>query len=90
VHPLLARSVLAFGLMATGYLVGRAQPSAPTFELVVEAPGGQTTVRCVKGCTLAWVERGLNPRSKSLPQFEFSCSGSARCSSARIGGWVEP
>jgi hypothetical protein len=48
--------VLAF----LGWTLGRAQTSAPAFEFVVDSPGGETTIECVRGCELAWVER-LNP-----------------------------
>src|SRR5213592_2352183 len=32
----------------------------PDFELVVDAPAGPTTITCVRGCRLMWVERGIN------------------------------
>jgi hypothetical protein len=71
-----------------GWTLGRAQTSAPIFELAVDAPGGKTTIECVKGCELSWVERGLNPNSTPMKAFEYACS-SARCSSGRIGGWLK-
>ena len=85
---LLLKVTLAFALIATGW-AAKAQVREPDFELVVEAPGGPTTIRCVRGCTLAWVERGLNPNSAPSSSFEFACSG-ARCSSFKVGGWVAP
>lgn len=81
--------VLVAGLVAIGYVAGLAQTTQPTFELVVDAPGGETSVRCVRGCTLKWVERGVNPNDKAIQTFQFSCSG-PRCSSARVGGWLVP
>jgi hypothetical protein len=58
---------------------------------VVNAPKGSTTIECVRGCTLAWVQRGLNPNSTPTPKFSFACNnGSGMCSSARVGGWVNP
>ena len=81
-------AAVAFALMAAGWVVAKAQtPAVPDFEIVVDAPGGATTIRCVRGCTLAWVERGVNPNSKPIESFDFACSG-ARCSSARVGGWL--
>jgi hypothetical protein len=78
--------ILAF----LGWTLGRAQTSTPAFELIVNSPGGETTIECVKGCELAWVERDLNPdsapaRSKS---FKYRCTGS-RCGSGRVGGWLD-
>jgi hypothetical protein len=87
----LAIVALTAGSVVMGYVIGRAQPIGPAFEFVVDAPSGVTTVRCVKGCALAWVERGVNPNAKPVPEFQFSCStGSGPCSSARIGGWLQP
>lgn len=74
-------------LVLLGWAVGRAQTSAPTFELIVDAPSGETQITCVKGCELAWVERGLNPNSKPAQTFTYGCSA-PRCSSARVGGWL--
>ncbi len=84
-------AALAMGLVSLGFVVGRAQSSEPAFELVVDAPGGDTTVRCVRGCTLAWVERGFDSRrSKPISEFAFGCTGSPRCGSGRVGGWTAP
>jgi hypothetical protein len=83
------RVAVAIALMGTGWVAAKAQSSAPSFELVVEAPGGPTVITCVRGCTLAWVERGVNPRAKPIQTFEFSCTGS-QCSSGKVGGWITP
>ena len=78
-------------LLTAGWVAGQAQVVAPSFELVVTAPQGETTIACTRGCTLAWVERGVNPNAVPKPTFTFKCSGVAavRCSSARVGGWVK-
>jgi hypothetical protein len=68
----------------------KAQTSSADFELIVNAPAGETSIECVRGCRLKWIERGS---TAAIPQssFTFACSGTAaRCSSARIGGWVDP
>ena len=80
--------VMLFGV---GWGVGKAQTSQPQFELMVRAPAGATTVECSRGCRLAWVERGVNPRSKPIPAFTFECSGENvdRCGSGKIGGWID-
>lgn len=90
----MARGLLAFlgaiALVGAGWVAAKAQTPAPHFELVVDAPAGPTTIKCVRGCTLMWVERGINPNNTPQPTFDFACSGSTvqRCSSARVGGWI--
>ncbi len=82
--------VVAVGLVGLGYAYGRAQTSAPDFEIVIDAPEGKTNIECVRGCTLAWVERGVLQNSIPKPSFNYGCSNSPtqRCGSGRIGGWV--
>jgi hypothetical protein len=79
--------VFAVILIFLGWAVGRAQTSAPVFELVVDAPGGETSIKCVRGCELAWVERGLNANATPMPTFTYHCTA-PRCSSGRVGGWL--
>ena len=78
----------ALGLFLFGWIAGRSQTSQPDFELTVDAPSGETTVECVKGCELLWVERGI-PQSapRGDKKFVYSCSV-IRCGSGRVGGWV--
>lgn len=82
------RLALAAGLLSLGWAAGRAQPAQPDFEIVVDAPRGATSITCVRGCELAWVERGLNPNSMPMSTFSYECSG-VRCSSAKVGGWIK-
>jgi hypothetical protein len=86
------RAAVIVAAMGMGWAVARAQTAEPAFELVVDAPVGPTTITCVKGCTLAWVERGVNPDSRPTPTFSFECSGPnvQRCSSHKVGGWIAP
>jgi len=88
---LLVRAALAAALVAAGWIAARAQPSAPDFEIVVDAPAGETTIECKRGCVLAWVERGVNPNATPVTKFQYSCSGGAvtRCSSYAVGGWMK-
>jgi hypothetical protein len=79
--------VIALALVGTGWAIARAQTTAPDFEIIVDSPSGQTTISCVRGCTLSWVERGINPNASATQSFQFACSA-ARCSSARVGGWI--
>lgn len=93
----MARIVLRFALAATlvltGWLAGTAQMRDPDFEIAVETRIGanrtDTTIKCVRGCSLSWVERGVNPRAAAAPEFRFGCTGQAACSSARVGGWLQ-
>lgn len=85
------RIVLAVLLVATGWVAaGTAQTANPDFEVIVNAPAGETTIECVRGCNLAWVERGVLRNYTPTPKFPFSCDGltTTRCSSGRVGGWV--
>jgi hypothetical protein len=88
---MILRVVLAVGLVGLGWSLGRAQTNEPDFEIVVDAPVGATTVTCKRGCSLAWVERGV-PSSADARKavFDFKCSGPnvERCSSYRVGGWI--
>ena len=82
--------LLAIVLFGMGWVAAKSQTPAPDFELVVDAPAGATTVTCARGCTLMWVERGINPNGTPKPSFDFACSGGAtqRCSSFKVGGWL--
>jgi len=75
-------------LIGIGWMAGKAQTSQPDFEFVVNAPSGDTTIECVRGCSLSWVERGLNPNAGASATFKYSCSGE-RCSSGKVGGWIK-
>ena len=84
------RILVAATLVGLGWAAGKAQSTQPDFELVVDAPAGKTSIECVRGCGLLWVERGVNPASQLQQTFTFSCSGPERCSSRKVGGWVKP
>jgi hypothetical protein len=85
------RVLLAVTLIGGGWAIGRAQGSFPDFEIRIDAPEGKTSVECVRGCQLAWVER-MEPGTVKPSQttFGYGCSNSpsGRCSSGRVGGWV--
>jgi hypothetical protein len=81
------RLALAAGLLLLGWTAGRAQPAQPDFEILVDAPTGATSITCVRGCELAWVQRGVIPTSLPMPTFHYECSG-GRCSSGKVGGWI--
>jgi len=84
------RVIIVVALVGLGWIAGRAQNADPDFEVVVNAPAGETTIECVRGCNLAWVERGVNPNSRPISTFTFQCGGPAvsRCSSFKVGGWL--
>ena len=90
-RPTVGEIVSAAVLVAAGWIGAKAQKPSPDFELIVNAPAGETTIECVRGCKLVWVERGVNSAAVPQPTFTFSCGGAvARCSSARVGGWIDP
>ena len=71
---LVLKATIAFALIAAGCVAAKAQIPAPDFEIIVDAPGGATTIRCVRGCKLAWVERGINPDATPNESFDFAWS----------------
>jgi hypothetical protein len=88
------RVAFAVALLAAGWTAGRAQAQypAPDFEVVIQAPVGETVIECVRGCELFWVERGgPRPGAAPGPTFEFGCTGASvqQCGSGRIGGWIK-
>jgi hypothetical protein len=87
---LVVRVALAGLLVIAGWSLGRAQSAQPDFEIVVNAPVGETTITCKRGCNLAWVERGIPDNVVKKDEFRFRCGGGGveRCSSATVGGWV--
>ena len=91
-RTIIVRTLVASALLGTGWAAATAQVSEPSFELVVDAPPGATTITCVRGCRLMWIERGINPNGATMTSFEFSCRGNGveRCSSAKVGGWITP
>jgi hypothetical protein len=86
---LLMRLLLALAFIGTGWGLARAQRPDPDFILSIDAPGGATTVRCVRGCKLVWSERGVNPNATPISSFEYNCTGGARCVSGQVAGWVD-
>jgi len=46
------RAAAAVGLIALGWTIGKAQSRQPDFELMVNAPGGDTRIECVRDCEL--------------------------------------
>ena len=92
-NRIIVRTAIAAGLIGLGWAAGKAQTAQPDFELIVDSPTGETSVTCVRGCGMAWVERGFdpNPETKLISTFTFKCSNSLglRCSSGKIGGWIK-
>ncbi len=84
----LRTALIGAALVGLGWAAGRAQSATPEFELLVNAPQGETVIECVRGCKLQWTERGLNPNDTPTPKFTYACRGADRCSSGRIAGWV--
>ena len=87
---IILRSLIVAGAIGLGWAAARAQTAGPDFEIVVDAPVGSTTITCVKGCNLSWVERGVNPNATPTATFQYNCGGGAvqRCFSGKVGGWA--
>jgi hypothetical protein len=84
------RLLLAVALIGAGWTIGRTQTSLPDFELRIDAPEGGTSIECVRGCELAWVERMEPSVTKPEETFTMKCGGTrdGRCRSGRVGGWI--
>jgi hypothetical protein len=85
----IVRLMVALGLVAAGWSIGRAQNAQPDFILVVDGPVGTTNVQCKSGCELVFGRSADNPRAMHMPTFTYTCTGGVRCSSGEIAGWVK-
>lgn len=85
----LLRIFAAVSLIAIGWTAGQAaqQPQAD-FELRVSAPGGTTTITCVRGCGLL-LNRYAPDKALAQPSSTYSCGtqGSTACSGT-VHGWI--
>ena len=79
--------VLAAAMIALGWVAGRAQTSAPAFELLVTSPIGDVTVQCVRGCALREVNVA-NEFTARPPGATFGFACRERCS-VPIAGWTK-
>ena len=53
------RVLIVAALIGVGWAVGRAQSVPSDFELMVSAAAGETSITCVRGCSLTWAP--VNP-----------------------------
>ena len=81
------RVLIVLASLGVGWAAAKAQTADPDFVLAVDAPAGATTITCVKGCGVKWIERGINPEAQTMSEFRFACTA-ARCSSGKVGGWM--
>ena len=96
------RLALVVALVWLGWSVGRAQTTAPDFELMIDAPSS-VSIRCVRGCTLwagslAELALLLAPGEPPPNGLSFSCGGGYviegqvpkdPCKPRSIMGWVK-
>lgn len=54
-------------------------------ELLIDAPAGETTIQCIKGCRLSWAERVVNAAAAPATAFTYRCTA-PRCASEQVGG----
>ena len=81
------RIAMAAALVGIGWVVGVAQTSQPDFELLINAPSGETRIECVRGCTLSWVERGLNSNAEASSKIHVRLR--RRALLIREGWWLD-
>jgi hypothetical protein len=77
------RTAVVVGLLALGWVAGRAQAPAADFTLRIEAPMGETKIECVQGCALQFIRETPKPES-ATPSFTYGCTGQ-RCGAAVHG-----
>jgi hypothetical protein len=85
----LAGFTFAVALLGLGWSVGRAQTTAPDFELVVtrHQGGADVQVECKRGCRLGYVTN--TGEAKPTPKdVGFACKNEARCD-IPVAGWVQ-
>jgi hypothetical protein len=89
----LVRVVFAMALVTVGWVAARGQePPTPDFELFVVSLNGKTTIECVRGCSLQWVEREVPDRENGRSSFTYGPCGGVwpdGCPSGRLGGWIQ-
>jgi hypothetical protein len=92
---MIRRILVALALVGLGWAAATAQaPQTPDFELSVTTKSdGQTTIACVRGCGLQWIERIVPDRAGAKPSFSYGCYNAwdkypQGCPSGRLGGWI--
>jgi hypothetical protein len=93
---MIRRAMIVLALVGLGWIAARAQaPDVPDFEVTVAlSQEGQTTIECVRGCNLQWIDRYAPNRDIAQKHFTWgpcqpanekprACPGSMR-----IGGWI--
>jgi hypothetical protein len=81
--------VIAASLVALGWTAGwAAQAPQADFEIHVDAPEGETTITCRRGCGLQFI-RYAPDKDAAEPSFYMRCGGAPRCR-ATVQGWVLP
>ena len=87
----LVRLMIAVALVVIGWSVGRAQTTAPDFELVVTKHDGgmDMQVACKKGCTLGYINpQGVARKLVGRNDVGFACGNEARCDFT-FAGWSQ-
>jgi hypothetical protein len=66
---------IAMSFTAFGWALAHAQNTEPDFAIVVEAPGGETTIRCVRGCKPGLDRARAEPKQQARPVLRLSLHG---------------
>jgi hypothetical protein len=76
-------------LVAGGFMAGHAMTPEPQFMLAVDAPAGETRVRCIAGCELLGARDLGNQNAGRMDEYNYTCGGeSAERCQARVAGWL--
>ena len=86
----LGRLGISVALIVLGWSVGRAQTTAPDFELVVtrHKGGGDVQVECKRGCSLGYASVGVASAKPAGKGVGFACKNEERCD-VPFAGWVQ-
>jgi hypothetical protein len=86
---MIRRTIVALALVGLGWAAAMAQaPATPDFEFTIITKAGETTVECVRGCGLQWIEWVRPDRSEAKRSVTYGCQGRSPCPSGRLGGWI--
>jgi len=85
---ILARLLVGIALIGVGWSVGRAQATAPDFELVIYGAPGDTEVKCRSGCKLSYRETAAPVDPKTAKDSVGMGCGTGRCEMF-AAGWVQ-
>ena len=73
-----------------GWMAAKAQTSEPNFEVVVNAPSGETTIECVRRLRARMGGARPQPEFEADEDLHVQVRWRLQVLIARVGGWVRP